>query len=398
LRGTPSKIRPEGSLAVRDAGMRIPNREERVSEVNGFLILDSTGVTVESLEGKIGKDGEVKLTGTFASLEDFEFDAEVRDATIFETGLYRFRVNGEFRAFPAESDGKLAPQVVGTVNVEEGAIIGDLAKAPRPAGPAGKPRSPWRAEIDIFAPGNIRMQTAVASVDLGQAENLHVSYVDPDLNVTGGLTVLGGRYRVFNNVFQITSGTVEFRDTGRQVEPILDVYAESMITDYTDPQDPTQVTIQIHAYGPVTDLRLDFSSTPDRATDEIVALLSIKRWLDPETGRGELLDPGEAYVMTEAISQIEAEIGQRFSALQNLSVRPGEPGQEWELNVRQTILPQVSVAYTRELSSTADQEVSVHYNLRGKLYLNAGVQRRQLQIGPPVDRYLLDLKLRFEYK
>jgi hypothetical protein len=102
--------------------------------------------------------------------------------------------------------------------------------------------------------------------------------------------------------------------------------------------------------------------------------------------------------MTEAISQIEAEIGQRFSALQNLSVRPGEPGQEWELNVRQTILPQVSVAYTRELSSTADQEVSVHYNLRGKLYLNAGVQRRQLQIGPPVDRYLLDLKLRFEYK
>lgn len=399
LRGTPSRIWTEGSLAVRDAGIRIPNREERLSEVNGLLILDSTGVTIESLRGKVGSDGRAALTGTFKSLEDFYLDGEVRNATVYETGLYHFAFDGDFRAFPVESNGASYPQVVGTVNVIKGAIVGDLAKAPPPPIGAARKPSPWRAEIDVFAPGDVRIQTAVASVDLGQAENLHVSYADPAINVSGGIGVFGGRYRVFNNVFQITSGTVEFRDTGRQVEPILDVYAESSVTDYSSTTDaPEEVRVRIHAVGPVTDLRLEFSSTPERTTDEIISLLSIGRLRD-EGGSLANADPSRSYIMTEAVSQIEAQIGQRFSALQNLSVRPGDqPGVGWQVNVRQTVLPQVSVAYTRELSASADQEVSVHYNLRGQLYLNAGVQRRQLQGGAPIDRYLLDLKLRFEYK
>jgi hypothetical protein len=399
LRGTTAKIWPEGSLAVRDAGIRIPNREERISGVNGFLILDSTGVRIESLKGRIGSDGRLSISGTFTNLQDFYLEGEVRNATVYETGLYQFELDGDFRAFPAETETGSAPQVVGTVNVIKGTIVGDLAKAPPPPIGANRKPSPWRAEIDVFAPGNVRIQTAVASVDLGQAENLHVSYRDPDINVSGGLSVFGGRYRVFNNVFQITSGTVEFRDTGRQVEPILDVYAESSVTDYSARSDvPEDVRVQIHVVGPVSDLRLDFASTPERSTDEIIELLSVGR-LREEGGSISSIDPSRAYFVTEAVSQIEAQVGQRFSALQNLSVRPGDqPGSGWQLNVRQSVLPQVSVAYTRELSTSADQEVSVHYNLRGQLYLNAGVQRRQPQGGAPVDRYLLDLKLRFEYK
>jgi hypothetical protein len=128
--------------------------------------------------------------------------------------------------------------IVGSVDVREGAIIGDLAKQqPPPAGAISK-RSPWRAEIDVNAPGNLRMSTAVASVELGEGEDLHVSFQDPTINVSGRIQVLGGRYRVFNNVFTISSGTIEFRDTGRLPEPILDVYAQTQVTIARSPEKP----------------------------------------------------------------------------------------------------------------------------------------------------------------
>jgi hypothetical protein len=250
----------------------------------------------------------------------------------------------------------------------------------------------------VYAPGNVRLQTTVAAVEMGEADNLHVSFDDPEINVSGGIRVLGGNYRVFNNIFTITSGVVEFRDTGTGlVEPILDVRAETRITEYVASAEARERTIDIHVSGPVTALNLEFSSG-DMPTDEIIALLSYGRFVDPQSGGLDVTDPSRDYLITEVVAQIESEISQLVTPLQNVSVRPGdEPGGAWQLNVRQTLLPQVSLAYTRELASTAGQEISVQYNLRGQLYLNAAVERRQEE-GPPSDRYSLDLKMSFEYE
>ncbi|MBD3161521.1 MAG: hypothetical protein GF346_04855, partial [Candidatus Eisenbacteria bacterium] len=399
LRGTPERTWPEGTVTIREGGMRIPNREERLREIEARITLDSSGVVIEEARGRVGEDGRIEARGTFRDLASFDLEAEVRDAVVFETGLYHFTADGDFRAFPVEEDEEQVPLIVGTVEVQEGAIVGDLAKAPAPPSGSVREPSPWRAEIDIFAPGNIRLQTAVASVDLGEAENLHVSFDDPRLNISGGIQVLGGRYRVFNNIFTIRSGSVEFRDTGRGVvEPILDVYAETQVRVWTaDQQEAETETIEIHVTGPVTELNLDFASESDRSTEEIIALLSIGRLRD-ETGGIGVTSSSRDYLLTEAVSQIESQISQLIGPLQNVTVLPGEePGGAWQLNVRQTILPQVSLAYTRELASTAGQEVSVQYNLGGQLYLNAAVETRQEE-GAPAERYSLDLKLRFEYR
>jgi hypothetical protein len=98
---------------------------------------------------------------------------------------------------------------------------------------------------------------------------------------------------------------------------------------------------------------------------------------------------------------METQISQLVGPLQNVSVQPGSaPGEAWKVNVRQSVLPQISVGYTRELAQQAGQEVNLRYNLRGVLYLNADVQRPHQTVGTPAttDVYSLDLKLHFEYQ
>jgi hypothetical protein len=399
--GTPGRPWPDGSLAIRDGGMRIPNREERLRGIAGDFTLDSTGVRIATLKGGIGKEGKFEVGGWFRDLTHFELDGKITNATAFESGLYHFNFNADLSAYPVVSSLGSYPQIVGSVNVQEGAIIGDMAKAPLPPTSVKRKRSPWHAEIDVRAPGDIRMSTAIASVDLGEGD-LHVSYIDPLINVSGGIKVLGGRYRIFNNVFTISSGTVEFRDLGRGLEPILDIYADTQVPLPPNQDEAAQdLTVKIHLTGPVLDLKVEFSSEPVRPEDEIVSLLVMGQLKNPTTGSVGIVDPSRQYLFTELVAQIESQISQLVLPLGNVSVQPGlSPGAAWKINVRQTLLPQVSVAYSRELAQTAGEQYSLRYNLKGKLYLNAGLERRVLdQVqGSLVDRYSLDLKLRFEYK
>ncbi len=398
LRGTPKRIWPEGSLAIRDGGLRIPKREEKLHSIQGVFTLDSSGVQIRSLQGRLGKDGRLNVTGWWRDLSHFNLEAKVQQATFFETGFYHVTADGDLNAFPVASAVGSYPLIVGTVDVREGAIIGDLAKQPLPPAGALLRRSPWRAEIDVNAPGNLRMSTAIASVDLGEGQDIHVSFQDPVINVSGRIQVLGGRYRVFNNVFTITSGTVEFRDTGRLPEPILDVNAETRVNDRTIPGEAAQeVLVKIHATGPVLALNIEFSSEPSRSQSEIVELLSLGRLNDPTVGSFGAKDPSRQYLFTEVVSQIESQLANRIAGLESFQLLPGNtPGEAWKVSVRRTLLPQVSVAYSRELTGTANQEVNVRYNLRGQFYLNADVERLMNQ-GTPTDRYSLDLRMRFEY-
>jgi hypothetical protein len=401
LRGTPRRPVPSGSLSVRDGVLRMPNREERLTGIEGTLSIDSSGVVVERLVAREGERGTAEVTGWFTNMNSFDLNAKVRDATVYETGLYTFQASGEFNAYPVISALGSYPLIVGTVDLISGKIIGDLAKVPA-APETRRPRSPWHAEIDVSAPGDIRLQSAVAQVDLAQGD-LHVSFLDPDFNIGGGLSVLGGRYRVFNNNFSVREGgTVEFRDLGRgKPEPILDIYADTQVQESTL---TTPTTITVHASGPLSQLELTFSdpADPSRPQDDLIALISIGRFTDPQTGSlsvSGISNPGGQYLFTELVSQIETQITQMISPLQGVSVQPGTtPGEAWKLNVRQTVLPQISLGYSRELAQSAAQEMNLLYNLGGVLYLKADVQRpRQTQVNP-TDVYSLNLKLHFEYK
>jgi len=101
---------------------------------------------------------------------------------------------------------------------------------------------------------------------------------------------------------------VEFRDTGRGPEPILDVEAQTQVLDFPTKELAQDIVVQIHVTGPLTDLQIAFTSEPERAPDEIVALLSIGRLKNPEAGSvrdvSDLADPSRRYLMTEVVAQI----------------------------------------------------------------------------------------------
>jgi hypothetical protein len=79
------------------------------------------------------------------------------------------------------------------------------------------------------------------------------------------------------------------------------------------------------------------------------------------------------------VSQIESQLTRLITPLQSIEISPGVgPGEAWKVSVRRTLLPQVQVAYSRELTGTADQEVNLRYNRRA-LYPNTDVRQMQME-------------------
>lgn len=395
LRGTPGHIWPEGNLRIRQGGIRVPMREERLRDIEAEIVLDSTGAHLPFFTARVGRDGTLEAQGAYRNPRDYEFSATAKDVTFYETGLYYAKADADLSMFPVVTETATYPLIVGTAKVQEGAILGDLAKQQPPPDTGGKP-SPIRAEIDVSAPGNLRISTPVAEVLLGEGEDLHVSFEDPLINISGRLTVLSGRYRVFNNVFEISSGTVEFRDRGLGPEPVLDIQAQTQVPDPTDANQPE--TITVHAEGPVTNLTFEFSSSKNRSEPEIVELLSLGRFTDP-SGQSGVTSTSSQYVFTELVSQLETQMSRVFQPLRNLEVQTGfGPSEPWRINYRHTVMPQLALAYSVELSGETSEEIKLHYNLKGIFYLTAGLEREGEAGRALVDRYSLDLKMRFEYK
>jgi hypothetical protein len=394
-------IRARGRLEVEDGAFRIANREERLRRVHVIARLDSAGAHIEEATGSLGGQGKVTGTGLFRALDDFDLTATIRDGLVYDTGNYRFVAEGEFRARPVAEADTVRPLLSGNVRVLEGLITQDLAKPP-PAG-AVPARTPWLIDLEVIAPGNFRVNQPQATVDLGEGE-LHISFRWPYWNLGGSIQVLSGRYRIFNRSLNITSGTVEFQDTGQGPNPFLDIQAETEMAGQGD-EPPIPVVVAVKGYPAKQELTVTLSSPdhPEYSEAQLIELLSVGQFASGSFGSpgsfGSFTrdDPTRQALSSALMSQVERQLVGQLPWIDRVQL-DGQLGgtSPMRINIRPIVQPQWSVNYSQDLATSPDREVAVRYRLSNLFFLNAAADRRSNEQGL-TNTYSLDLKLRLEY-
>ena len=387
-----------GRLEVRDGAFRIANREERLHGIHAVARLDSAGAHIEEATASLGNQGKVTGSGLFRALDNFDLKATIRDGLVYDTGNYRFVAEGDFRARPVADGDTLRPQLSGTVRVLQGLITQDLAKQP-PAG-AMPARTPWLIDLDVVAPGNFRVNQPQASVDLGEGE-LHISFRWPCWNLGGTIQVLSGRYRIFNRSLNITSGSVEFQDTGQGPNPYLDIQAATEMAGQNE-EPPVSVVVAVKGYPAKQDLTVTLSSPdhPEYTEAQLIELLSVGQFASGSFGSAGSFgsftrtDPTRQALSSQLMGQVERQLVGQLPWIDRVQL-DGQLGgtSPMRINLQPIVQPQWSLIYSQDLAASPDREVAVRYRLSNLLFLNAAADRRSNE----QDTYSLDLKLRFEY-
>jgi len=397
IEGTGIAPRLSGALVLENGGLRIPERSERIHAITAHLTLGPEGLRIRSLEGRSGSQGTVSAVGTFRGPEDFDFSAVVERARVFEEGNYEFLASGDLNAFTARDPvtGRSRPHLNGTVEVLEGTLTQDLAARPPSGGPGTE--VPWLIDLDVEVPGTIRLSQVNTKAEIGEG-SLHVGFRWPYWNLSGTLQVLGGTYRLLNNVFDIRSGTVEFRDTGAGPDLTLDITAETRVTlvDQTDGVGE-EVTVEVQVQGKPEELTVSLSSSPPLSEEEIVELLSVGRF--SRTGRFEAASETQWIVLNTMVDRIESSLLAQSPLFSRVGIVAGSSGEEpLKVTLRPVVTPAFLVHYSQDLALDPERELSMNYRLSRGFYLRAGVARDRASSGAFSEEYSLDLRCRIEYE
>lgn len=402
LYGRPSALRGTGQLKVENGAFRIPNREERLSNVTATIDIDSVGFHIQEAKGNLNGTGQVTARGYYRDPNRFELAAEVRDGPVFETGHYRFVANADLYARPVADGDTLRPKLTGRVRVQEGLITLDLSKPPE------NPqilRTPWLIDLTVELRKNVSYVLPVTNVQLS-SDSLRVRYRQPLWNLAGEVEVESGRYRLFDRYFNVESGTITFEDDGTGPHPLLDVTAVTSVPDPSPDADAgaRDIDITVTVSGEAGRIGPDgrqipptitLSSVPERDQNEIIRLLSV----------GQLGAAGQDLLTTqvagsftgELAGRLEQELIGRLPYSDRIQLLTSGAAQGWELKFRPIVTRQWNVSYTQAIADAEDREIALNYRLSDLFYLRArNAQARD--IGNTLEnQYSIDLRFRVEY-
>lgn len=400
LQGTPPHIALEGDFLVNNGAFRIPLREERLSNVEAKLHLDSLGVHILEATGKFNESGTARASGWYRDPSRFELEGTVRNALVFESGNYNFLADADLFAAPIAFADSTRPQLSGTVSVHEGAITMDLAKPGRQKVLV----TPWIFDLDVVIPGNVRVIQPTSSVYVGSGR-LQVHYEMPFWSLGGRVDVTSGHILIFNKNLRITEGTVEFLDTGTGPYPILDIRAQTEVvtTDVSGDRSET-VVIEVQVQGspvPGDGLEVTLSSPThrDKSQEDLVDLLTIGQ-VESARRAGSASEPARGLITGQVLNSLERELITEAPWLDVVEVSGGTTVSDpIVISLRAITEPTWSLRYSQELASASGQEVVLTYRISNLFFLNAGADRKRggETVGTANETYNLDFRLRVDY-
>ncbi|MCK4415195.1 MAG: translocation/assembly module TamB domain-containing protein [Candidatus Eisenbacteria sp.] len=398
LEGTGDDPQLRGTLSLSGGGLRIPGRSERIYEVEALLAIGPEGLRIRSLDARSGRRGTIAAVGVFRSSEDFDFSAVAEHVHIFEQGRYDILATGDLSAYTApDPAGEIRPHLDGTIEVEVGTITQDFSSRD-PASSFGQSNR-WIIDLDVETAGNIRVSQVNTRAELGAGE-LQLVYQWPYWNASGSLDIVGGTYRLLNNVFVIQSGTVEFRDTGRGPDLTIAIDAETAVTVAGVEDAPSAVvTVEVQVYGKPEALEISLSSAPPLSEEEIVELLSIGRFSGTGTRFKAAAEETQWILLNTMVDRIEASLIEQSPFFSRVGIAAGTSGEDpLRVTVRPVMTSAVMVNYSQDLTFDPARELSMHYRLQRGFYLRAGIARDREGPDAFSEEYSLDLRYRFEYE
>lgn len=380
-----------GTMTIRDGRIRhfgLPRSLERVS---GAVRFDSRTIRLDDLTGEIG-DGPVRFGGTIAmdGYRPGRLDVTMTGTDMrlrFPEGV-RSRVDATLGL-----QGTLESAVVsGLVTVRDalytdefagGGSLLDLTPDAAPVAPAagtpGEPALPVRFNVQIAAPGTLRVRNSAARVVA--AANLQLQGTLDRPLLFGRAEVQRGEVTVEGKRYVITRGIADFNNPVR-IQPVVDIEAETRVRSA-----PDTYRVTVRATGTLDRLStFTLDSDPPLPQVEVMALLfsDVSPGTNAEFRRYGSVTPGEQLLrdratraLTDTFSSEVGRVAQRALGVDTVQITPSlvDPTRQsarFDPGARVTLIKRLSerayLTYSRSLASAGrDQIVLLEYDQSDRL-------------------------------
>lgn len=391
--GTFRNLALSGGFDIANGSLRFAGREEVLDNLNAQVSLNEKVIELVRFTATQGEDGRLEGSGRILLSQG-------------ERGRYSFAIKGKKVTFGDAEDIALKfdcdlaistvevrdrgtyPKITGRIDVEQGIIAREFQTA---QGPQKEQR--WLCDVEVEVPNNLWLKNINAEIEL--AGSITARKDVSGLVLLGSLTILRGKYYVFDNEFSISSGTLEFKDVG-QINPEMNIQAETRVSGRR---------VFLVLTGKLSEPNIALSSEDANLSQtDVLRLLTVGKYAAAESGQ-----TGDSGVMPGVtgsvgnyfLRQVERRLARELKWVDSIELGSGLEGagsfSELRWGLGKYITPELYLRYSQGLTRTSERDVSVEYRLSELLFLRGGVTSRDRFTGREKDEYNLDLRLKYEY-
>ncbi len=405
-----------GRATLQGGSLLLVGYPQPLQKVSASLSFSEREILLEKLEGDVA-GGRVSVTGSAALSEN-----RLSRYELFLTGrnISLEPEPGVQVAFSADTrltyqSGARLPLLTGTLRLERvryersfslgiAERLSGLSQAKRIS------RETYDPELDRLAfdltvventPLRINNNLITAELRIEDSERpFKLVGTDQRTGVIGTLELTRGTLRFRNTEFAIQDGTVRFDDPAK-VSPRLDVHARTEFRRTADASGARWL-ISLHAYGDSDDLRLETSSDPALAQEDIALLLTagLTRAEAERLGTGELTG-GAALEALASVTGVDREVKRAlpviddFAVTSAYSVRSGRT--EPQVVVGKRLSDRVRASATTGLSAESNFKTGVEWRFDDQTSVEAAYDNVQTTTSSQFGNVGVDLRWRLEF-
>jgi len=264
----------DGTVNLTKGSVRDYVRGIGLSDITAVIVGSEGTLQIKSMTASAAP-GTVSMTGKIGVLQrgvpvDLKIKAD--NAQPVASKLVTANLNADLRV---SGTARERLDIAGTVHLNR-ALIGipnslppnvavlDVRRHGKPAPAAPDRQLVVGLDVTVQAPQEFLVQGR--GLDAEMSGDLHLSGTTDSLLVSGGFDLQRGSFALSGNKLNFTAGRVSFDGAGlkNKIDPTLDFTAKTTITD---------TTATLHIFGLADAPQFEFSSSPDKPQDEIMALL-----------------------------------------------------------------------------------------------------------------------------
>ena len=262
IHGTLAHPYIDGSLGIRAGAVKFKALENPVTDMNADIAFMGSKMTVRDFSGKMG-DGTYSLTGDiqFDGVKPQKYDLKLQlDKLDVQSSMFRGPLTGEFRVFNTDFYGKNLPKLYGKIDFADCLVS-------VPAIPDSEGEMP-EAVLDVQV--NVGKKVHFYSpylYDMYLTGQVHAGGITSHPQMSGSLEVKrGGTINYLKTEFAIREGQATFNQVGSFL-PSIDFFADTRLT---------RTRVFLAAKGPLGNMRVILSSSPQMSQTQIIQLLTLR--------------------------------------------------------------------------------------------------------------------------
>ena len=226
--GTAADPHLGGEVRIADATLRIAGMDERYTSLYASVLVEDSLITISRLDARRGKKGSVGVGGTIAlsgwKPARYDLAIRLRSFAVESFADIAAVVTGDLRVTTAVLDGRAVPDVAGACTVERADVYYDMASIGEDAAGPTLAAPSFVAAVDLHIPGGARVRTDDAQIELRGDVTLY--HDRQGTYFRGDIDLVRGWYNLYNNKFNVRSGTLRFIVAG-STRPAVDIEAET---------------------------------------------------------------------------------------------------------------------------------------------------------------------------